>query len=228
MRIGADAYFALLLDEDTEQKLFEAVASADPLQFRADKRYADQIKDDNRKTGRSSAFMAAHGMLNGRPVAVGVMDFSFRGGSLGSAEGEKICRLISFAQDGRMPLVIVSQSGGARMQEATLSLMQMAKTSARLAEFSEAALPYISVLTSPTTGGVTASFAMLGDVIIAEPKALIGFAGARVRETIKEDLPEGFQRAEFLLSHGFVDRVTDRRELKDEIARLANVLVPAA
>ncbi|HRS94052.1 MAG TPA: acetyl-CoA carboxylase, carboxyltransferase subunit beta [Candidatus Latescibacteria bacterium] len=226
MRIGAHAYLDLLLDEGTAEPLFETVMSADPLQFKAEKRYGDQIMEDFRKTGRGSAFMAASGAIYGRPFAVGAMDFSFRGGSLGSAEGEKINRLIGFAQDRRVPLVIVSQSGGARMQEAALSLMQMAKTSARLAEFAESSLPFISVLTSPTTGGVTASFAMLGDVILAEPGALIGFAGARVRETIKEDLPPGFQRAEFLLEHGFVDRVVDRRSLKEEVARLTKVLAP--
>jgi len=228
LRLDAEAYFRLLLDGGSYETLFEDIASADPLRFKSEKRYSDQIKDDAKRTGRKCAFMAGYGVLDGRSVAMGAMDFSFRGGSLGSAEGEKICRLIAFAQDRRWPLVIVSQSGGARMQEAALSLMQMAKTSARLAEFAEAGLPYISVLTSPTTGGVTASFAMLGDVIIAEPKALIGFAGARVRDTIKEDLPEGFQRAEFLLSHGFVDRVVDRRQLRDELARILRLLMPVA
>jgi acetyl-CoA carboxylase carboxyl transferase subunit beta len=228
LRLGAEQYFGLFFDGGEYETLFDDVASADPLRFKSENRYADQIRGDARKTGRKCAFMAGHGRLVGRAVAFGAMDFAFRGGSLGSAEGEKICRLIDYAQARRWPLVIVSQSGGARMQEAALSLMQMAKTSARLAEFAEAGLPYISVLTSPTTGGVTASFAMLGDIIIAEPKALIGFAGARVRDTIREALPDGFQRAEFLLAHGFVDRVVDRRHLKAEVARIINLLLPVA
>ena len=225
LRLGAEQYFRLLLDDGQYETLFDEIASADPLKFRSEKRYIDQIRGDVRKTGRKCAFMAGHGRMNGHPVAFGAMDFAFRGGSLGSAEGEKICRLIDFAQERRWPLVIVSQSGGARMQEATLSLMQMAKTSARLAEFADAGLPYVSVLTSPTTGGVTASFAMLGDIILAEPRALIGFAGARVRDTIREELPDGFQRSEFLLAHGFVDRVVDRRQLKGEIARILSLLM---
>jgi len=226
LRIGAERYFQILLDDGKYETLFDNIASVDPLKFKSEKRYIDQIKGDAKRTGRKCAFIAGHGTMSGRPIALGAMDFSFRGGSLGSAEGEKICRLINFAQERRWPLVIVSQSGGARMQEAALSLMQMAKTSARLAEFADAGLPYVSLLTSPTTGGVTASFAMLGDVIIAEPKALIGFAGARVRDTIREELPEGFQRAEFLLAHGFVDRVVDRRELRAEIARILDLLLP--
>ena len=227
-RMAARDYFALLLDNGEYETLAENIASADPLKFKADKRYADQIKSYAKKTNTTAAFIAGYGTIDGRPLALGAMDFDFAGGSLGSAEGERIRRLIDFAQDRRWPLVIISKSGGARMQEASLSLMQMAKTSARLAEFSEAGLPYISVLTSPTTGGVTASFAMLGDVIIAEPKALIGFAGARVRDTIKEELPEGFQRSEFLLAHGFVDRVVDRRNLREELSRLTKILAPMA
>ncbi len=225
-RMTARGYFKLLLDGGVFETICENISSTDPLQFKSQKRYADQIKSYAKKTGTTSSFMAGYGHIDGRPMALGVMDFDFAGGSLGSAEGEKIRRLIDFAQERRWPLVMISKSGGARMQEATLSLMQMAKTSARLAEFAEAGLPYISVLTSPTTGGVTASFAMLGDIALAEPKALIGFAGARVRDTIKEDLPEGFQRSEFLMEHGFVDRVVDRRKLREEIGRLMGVLLP--
>jgi acetyl-CoA carboxylase carboxyl transferase subunit beta len=225
-RLDARDYFRLIFDEGRHETLVEQVSSADPLGFKADKRYADQIKSYGKRTGATSAFIAGYGRIEGRPAALGAMDFTFAGGSLGSAEGERICRLIGFAQERRWPLIIVSKSGGARMQEAALSLMQMAKTSARLAEFAEARLPYISVLTSPTTGGVTASFAMLGDIIVAEPKALIGFAGARVRDTIKEELPEGFQRSEFLLEHGFVDRVIDRRNLRSELSTLLSILAP--
>ncbi len=227
LRVRTDSYFDYILDGGGYESLFDNIGSADPLKFKADgKRYADQIRSDAKKTSRKCAFMAAQGYLNGRPIAIGAMDFSFRGGSLGSAEGEKMCRLIGLAEEKRWPLVIVSQSGGARMQEAAQSLMQMAKTSARLAQYAQAGLPYISVLTSPTTGGVTASFAMLGDIIIAEPKALIGFAGARVRDTIKEELPEGFQRSEFLMEHGFVDMVVDRRQLRDQIDRIIRLLLP--
>jgi acetyl-CoA carboxylase carboxyl transferase subunit beta len=225
-RMTARGYFELLLDGSVYETIGENISSTDPLQFKSQKRYADQIKTYAKKTGTTSSFMAGYGQIEGCPLALGVMDFDFAGGSLGSAEGEKIRRLIDFAQERRWPLVIISKSGGARMQEATLSLMQMAKTSARLAEYAEASLPYISVLTSPTTGGVTASFAMLGDIALAEPKALIGFAGARVRDTIKEDLPEGFQRSEFLMEHGFVDRVVDRRNLREEIGRLMGLLLP--
>ena len=225
-RMAARDYFSLLLDGGQAETFGENVSADDPLKFKSDKRYIDQIRSYEKRTGTSSAFIAGYGKIEGRPVALGAMDFDFAGGSLGSAEGEKIRRLIDFAQERRWPLAIISKSGGARMQEATLSLMQMAKTSARLAEYAEAALPYVSILTSPTTGGVTASFAMLGDVTIAEPKALIGFAGARVRDTIKEELPEGFQRSEFLLEHGFVDRVVDRRNLRAELARLFSILMP--
>jgi acetyl-CoA carboxylase carboxyl transferase subunit beta len=229
MRIHIDAYLGYLLDDGSFETVFDSIGSADPLKFKADgKRYADQIRGDTKKTGRKCAFLAAHGILEGRPVAVGAMDFSFRGGSLGSAEGEKMCRLIGLAEEKRWPLIVISQSGGARMHEAAQSLMQMAKTSARLAQYAHAGLPYISVLVSPTTGGVTASFAMLGDVIVAEPKALVGFAGARVRDTIGEDLPEGFQRSEFLMEHGFVDRVIDRRNLRDELSRIIGLLMPVA
>ncbi len=224
-RIDVHAYLAILLDEDSFLPMFDEVASLDPLEFRAAKRYADKIRDDEKKTGQKCAFIAGEGRLAGRRIAVGGMNFGFVGGSLGSAEGEKISRLVDFAMAERLPLVIVSQSGGARMQEASLSLMQMAKTSAKLAELHDTGLPYISILTNPTTGGVTASFAMLGDIHIAEPNALIGFAGGRVRDTIKEDLPEGFQRSEFLLEHGFVDVVSPRHELKDTVARLLGVIM---
>jgi acetyl-CoA carboxylase carboxyl transferase subunit beta len=226
-RILVTEYLNILLDTETFVPMFENVHSLDPLRFRAAKKYSDKLRDDEKKTGERSAFVAGSGLIDGLRTAIGGTHFGFVGGSLGSAEGEKIRLLIDYAEENRVPLVIISQSGGARMQEASLSLMQMAKTSARLAEFSESGLPYISLLTNPTTGGVTASFAMLGDVHIAEPNALIGFAGGRVRDTIKEDLPEGFQRAEFLMEHGFVDRVVVRSELKAEISRLLRLLSPS-
>jgi acetyl-CoA carboxylase carboxyl transferase subunit beta len=219
------SYLALLMDGGEWEEVAPGVASSDPLEFESVKSYSDQIAQDRKATGRLCAFAAALGRIGGRPVALGGLDYSFRGGSLGSAEGEKIARLIDTAIEKRLPVIIISVSGGARMQESTLSLMQMAKTSAKLAQLADAGLPYLSVMTSPTTGGVTASFAMLGDVNIAEPQATIGFAGNRVREeTIKEELPEGFQRAEFLLEHGFIDRIVDRRHLKSELARLADLL----
>jgi len=225
-RIGYEEYLKILLDEGTTEELHAQITSADPLRFRAAKRYSDKIKEGKKRTGMNSAIWTGMGHLDGHRVALGVMDFRFIGGSMGSAVGEKIARLIVRAMESRCPLIIVSTSGGARMQEGALSLMQMAKTSAELGQFSETGLPYLSVMTHPTTGGVTASFAMLGDIIIAEPGALIGFAGPRIiKETLQRDeLPEGFQRSESVLEHGFLDMIVDRRELKATLSQLLSFL----
>jgi acetyl-CoA carboxylase carboxyl transferase subunit beta len=219
-RIGAEEYIRLLLDDEYEEHAGN-LRSADPLGFIDLKPYPQRLEAAERKSGGGDAVRAVSGKLDDIPVCLAVMDFDFIGGSMGSVVGEKIARLGRHALEHRMPYIIVSASGGARMMEGILSLMQMAKTSAVLAQLHEAGLPYISVLTDPTTGGVTASFAMLGDVQIAEPNALIGFAGPRVIEqTIKQELPAGFQRSEFLLEHGMIDHIVDRRELKAQIARL--------
>lgn len=226
-RIKAADYIKLLLDEGTFIEVFEDLEPKDFLKFKAKKRYADQLKDAAKKTKSSDAVRAGSGQLFGRPVILCVMDFLFIGGSMGSVVGEKIALAVDKAIAEKKPLIIVSASGGARMMEGALSLMQMAKTSARLAKLSQARLPFISVLTDPTTGGVTASYAMLGDVNLAEPGALIGFAGPRViKQTIGEDLPEGFQRSEFLLQHGFVDAIVNRKEMKTTISQILDVLMP--
>lgn len=220
-RIGAEGYIRLLTDDGDYHELFEELRSADPLQFVDLKPYVKRLEAAERNAGPGDAVRTVEGRLETIPVAIAVMDFAFIGGSMGSVVGEKIARLGQRALQERKPLIIVSASGGARMMEGILSLMQMAKTSVVLAQLHEAGLPFISVLTDPTTGGVTASYAMLGDVHIAEPGALIGFAGPRVIEqTIRQELPEGFQRSEFLLEHGMVDVIVDRRELKPTIARL--------
>lgn len=220
LRISADAYVSLLLDAGSFEERDAELRAADPLAFSDLKPYADRIEAYEAK-GKTEAAVSGVGRLDGIDVALAVMDFSYIGGSMGSVVGEKIARAARTALERRIPLIVVSASGGARMQEGIYSLMQMAKTSAVLARLHEASVPFISVLTHPTTGGVTASFSMLGDVNIAEPEALIGFAGPRViEETIRQELPEGFQRAEFLKEHGMVDLVVDRRELKEEIARL--------
>jgi acetyl-CoA carboxylase carboxyl transferase subunit beta len=219
-RIGAEEYIRLLLDDEYEEHAGN-LRSADPLGFVDLKPYPQRLEAAERKSGGGDAVRTVTGTLEGIPVCIAVMDFDFIGGSMGSVVGEKIARLGRHALERRVPYIIVSASGGARMMEGILSLMQMAKTSAVLAQLHEAGLPYISVLTDPTTGGVTASFSMLGDVQIAEPNALIGFAGPRVIEqTIKQELPAGFQRSEFLLEHGMIDHIVDRRELKAQIARL--------
>jgi acetyl-CoA carboxylase carboxyl transferase subunit beta len=220
-RINSRQYLALLLDEGSFVEEDEGLAPADPLRFRDSKRYSDRITASQKKTGMNDAIRAGRGTVKGMPVSIAVLDFSYMGGSMGSVVGERIARVGQRAVEERRPLVTLSASGGARMQEGILSLMQMAKTSAVLAQLAEVGQPHISILTHPTTGGVTASFASLGDVILAEPKALIGFAGPRViRETIQQELPEGFQRAEFLEEHGFVDRVVPRKELRDTLATL--------
>ncbi len=218
-RIEAVDYVDLLLDEGTFTEADEAMRSGDPLGFRDLKGYPERLRSAERKTGRNEAVITGHGRLEGIPVDVAVMDFAFIGGSMGSVVGEKITRAARRARAEAEPLIVVSASGGARMMEGILSLMQMAKTSGALARLHEAGLPYISIMTNPTTGGVTASFAMLGDVNLAEPGALIGFAGPRVIEqTIRQELPEGFQRAEFLLEHGMVDAIVDRRAMKGRVA----------
>jgi acetyl-CoA carboxylase carboxyl transferase subunit beta len=221
IRLPAAEYVSLLLDPETATEHDADLRSGDPLGFVDLKAYPDRLAAAERKTGHGDALIAASGQLTGIAVQIAVMNFEFIGGSMGSVVGEKIARAGLRSLEAREPFVIVCASGGARMMEGIFSLMQMAKTSAVLAQLHEAGIPYISVLTDPTTGGVTASFAMLGDANLAEPGALIGFAGPRVIEqTIKQELPEGFQTSEFLLEHGMLDQIVDRRQLKLEIARL--------
>ena len=199
--------------------------AADPLGFTDTKKYPDRVYDTIEKSGKTEACRNAHGESGGQPLVISAMDFGFIGGSMGSVVGEKIARAVDKSLELNAPLLVISQSGGARMMEGAFSLMQMAKTAARLTRLSERKLPYISLLTDPTMGGISASFAMLGDLNISEPKALIGFAGPRViRDTIKRDLPEGFQRAEFLFDHGFLDRIIHRRDLKTELVSLLGML----
>ncbi len=216
-RISARDRLSMLLDGDYEE-LFTSLLSVDILNFKDSKRYKDRIKAYDERFPNQEAIIIARGKINEIDVVIGCMEFSYLGGSMGSVVGEKITLAAEHALEKKMPLIIVSSSGGARMQEGAISLMQMAKVSAALAKLDEAGIPYISILTDPTTGGVTASYAMLGDLNIAEPKALIGFAGPRViQQTIKEDLPEGFQRSEFLLEKGMLDMVIDRKELKKKL-----------
>jgi len=227
LRIPAEGYLSVLLDDGTFEGLDDHLRATDPLGFRDLKAYPDRIAAAEAK-GRNEAVVTGTGLLEGVEVVVAVMDFQYVGGSMGSVVGEKISRAGHVALERKAPFMIVSASGGARMQEGIYSLMQMAKTSAILARLHEAGVPFFSIMTHPTTGGVTASFAMLGDVNLAEPGALIGFAGPRViEETIKQGLPEGFQRSEFLLEHGMVDRVVDRRELKSTLALLIGHMVGA-
>jgi acetyl-CoA carboxylase carboxyl transferase subunit beta len=225
-KIGSQEYFELLFDDTIFTELDASLSSGDPLKFVDTKAYPDRIRSTEKKTGLKDAVRTATGKLDGIEVVVSCMDFSFIGGSMGSVVGEKIARGIDYALQHKIPFLMISRSGGARMMEAGFSLMQMAKTSAKLALLAEAQIPYISLLTDPTTGGVTASFAMLGDFNIAEPGALIGFAGPRViRETIGKDLPKGFQSAEFVLEHGFLDFIVDRKDLKDKLASLLGMLL---
>jgi acetyl-CoA carboxylase carboxyl transferase subunit beta len=225
-RIGAELRLDLLFDDGEFETLDEEVTSGDPLKFSDSKPYKDRIVSAKKSSGLSEAVVCGKGLVSGHKVFAGAMDMSFIGGSMGSAVGEKLTRIIERGVEEKAAVVIFSASGGARMQEGTLSLMQMAKISAALARLEKAGLPYISVLTDPTTGGVTASFAMLGDVILAEPKALIGFAGPRVIEqTIRQKLPKGFQRSEFLLEHGMIDIVVDRREMKSTISRILDFMM---
>ncbi|WP_430403409.1 acetyl-CoA carboxylase, carboxyltransferase subunit beta [Fluviicola sp.] len=217
-RIGSEQYFHILFDGGKYTEINEKVTSGDPLEFADTKKYTDRIKATQKATGLKDAIRTAYGDLNGQPFVVAAMDFSFIGGSMGSVMGEKIARAIDKAIEMKAPFMIISKSGGARMMEAGFSLMQMAKVSGKLGQLSNHKLPYISYLTDPTTGGVTASFAMLGDINIAEPEALIAFAGPRVvKETIGRDLPDGFQTSEFVLEHGFLDYIVDRTELKTKL-----------
>ena len=221
MRIGARKRLDSFLDPNSQQELAAKLEPEDPLKFRDSKRYRDRLVQAQKKTGEKDALVAATGTLFGRPVVVCAFEFSFMGGSMGSVVGERFARAARHAADNNMPLISFSASGGARMQEALFSLLQMAKTSAALAELGAKRIPYVSVLTDPTTGGVSASLAMLGDVNIGEPGALIGFAGPRVIEqTVRERLPEGFQRSEFLLDHGALDMILDRRKMREEIGDL--------
>ncbi len=225
-RIGSREYFYLLFDENKFTELNASMTSADPLHFVDTKKYKDRLKATQGSTGLTDAMRTAAGPMNGRQVVVACMDFEFIGGSMGSVVGEKIARAIDYCIEHKLPFILISKSGGARMMEAAFSLMQMAKTSAKLTLLSDAKLPYISLLTDPTTGGVTASYSMLGDFNIAEPGALIGFAGPRViKETIKKDLPKGFQTSEFLLEHGFLDAIVNRTELKQKLGLLISLLM---
>ena len=224
-KIGSQEYFELLFDETKYTELDAMLSSGDPLNFVDTKKYPERIKATEKKTGLKDACRTAVGKMEGSDIVISAMDFSFIGGSMGSVVGEKIARGIDYALEHKIPFMMISKSGGARMMEAGFSLMQMAKTSAKLALLAEAGIPYISLLTDPTTGGVTASYAMLGDFNISEPGALIGFAGPRViRETIGKDLPKGFQSAEFVLEHGFLDFIVDRKDLKDKVASLLGML----
>jgi acetyl-CoA carboxylase carboxyl transferase subunit beta len=221
MRIGARRRLDFFLDPDSQNEIAASLEPRDPLRFRDSKKYRDRISQAQKNTGEKDALVAVTGTLLGRPVVVCAFEFKFMGGSMGSVVGERFCRAARHSAENRMPLISFSASGGARMQEALFSLLQMAKTSAALAVLGELQIPFISVLTDPTTGGVSASLAMLGDVNIAEPKALIGFAGPRVIEqTVRQKLPEGFQRSEFLLDHGAVDMIVDRREIREQVADL--------
>jgi acetyl-CoA carboxylase carboxyl transferase subunit beta len=224
-RIGSAEYFALLFDENNFVELDKNVVSANPLSFVDTKAYPDRIKATQAKTNLKDAVRTGVGKINGLDIVITAMDFKFIGGSMGSVVGEKIARAIDYSRENKIPFLMISKSGGARMMEAGFSLMQMAKTSAKLALLAEAKVPYISFLTDPTTGGVTASYAMLGDFNISEPGALIAFAGPRVvKETIGHDLPEGFQSAEFVEEHGFLDFIIDRKELKQRLTDLLGML----
>jgi acetyl-CoA carboxylase carboxyl transferase subunit beta len=226
--LPTDERIKLVVDDGSWREEDALIQPEDPLHFRDSKRYADRLRSAQKQVGVPDAFRAGMATLGGRPVSIGFFVFEFMGGSMGSVVGEKITRLFERALERRCPAVIFNASGGARMQEGILSLMQMAKTTAALARLKEAGLPYLSVLLHPTTGGVAASFAMLGDVILAEPKALIGFAGPRVIEqTIRQKLPEGFQRSEFLLEHGMVDLIVERKQLRQRLCELVELLGPS-
>ncbi len=224
-RIGSREYFHILFDEGRFELFNENLKSADPLGFVDSKPYTSRLEETIEKTGLNDAIRTAIGQMEGEKIVVACMDFNFIGGSMGSVVGEKIARAVDRCIEEKAPLLIISKSGGARMMEAALSLMQLAKTSAKLAQLADAKLPYVSLLTDPTTGGVTASYAMLGDLNIAEPGALIGFAGPRViKETIGKELPEGFQTSEFLLEHGFLDMIVERKNLKNKLAQVLRML----
>jgi len=224
-KVGSREYFEIIFDDDHYKELYSNITSGDPLNFNDSKSYVDRIKESQEKSGLKDAVRVGTGKCEGQSLVIACMDFNFIGGSMGSVVGEKIARAIDYARDHKIPLLIISKSGGARMMEAAFSLMQMAKTSAKLAQLGKEGIPYISLMTDPTTGGVTASFAMLGDFNIAEPEALIGFAGPRViKETIGKDLPRGFQSSEFLLEHGFLDFIVPRTELKTKLGTLLYIL----
>ena len=224
-KIGSKEYFNLLFDEHHYTELFANIKPTDPLDFKDTKDYKSRLAESQKKSGMTDAMRVATGTIYTLPIVIACMDFNFIGGSMGSVMGEKIARAIDYGREHKMPVMVISKSGGARMMEAAFSLMQMAKTSAKLALLGQEGIPYISLLTDPTTGGVTASFAMLGDFNIAEPEALIGFAGPRViRETIGKDLPKGFQSSEFLLEHGFVDFITPRTALRNQLGQLLSLL----
>ncbi|NQV37687.1 MAG: acetyl-CoA carboxylase carboxyltransferase subunit beta [Candidatus Marinimicrobia bacterium] len=224
-RVSPDLYEMLLLDTGTGKEMFGNIEAIDLLNFKSGKKYTDQLKTAKKKTGHNEAVRCFSGMINGHEIILGVMNFKFIGGSMGSVVGERIARSIDLAMEKKIPFILVCASGGARMQEGAISLMQLAKTSAHLARFSDAGGLYIPILTDPTTGGVTASYGMLGDVILAEPGALIGFAGPRViKQTIGQDLPKGFQRAEFLLEKGFVDHIVPRATMKSNLSNIISLL----
>jgi len=225
--ISSEDYLGILLDPGSFQEVYGDMRSADPLGFKDRMRYTDRLNENIRRTGKNEAVEIGTGMIDGRLVGIAVMDFQFIGGSMGCVVGEKVARCIRVSLEKKIPLITVNRSGGARMMEGILSLMQMAKTSGCLSLLAEAGVPYISIMTHPTTGGVTASYASLGDVIIAEPKALIGFAGQRViKDTIGQDLPPGFQLSEFLLQHGMVDMIVPRSHLKETVSTLLACLSP--
>jgi acetyl-CoA carboxylase carboxyl transferase subunit beta len=225
VRIGSKEYFEIFFDDNKFKELFPNLTSKDPLNFTDSKKYVDRLAEAQRETNLKDAVRVAVGKSLGKDLVIAAMDFSFIGGSMGSVVGEKIARAIDFAIRKKLPFLLVSKSGGARMMEASLSLMQLVKTSAKLAQLSEAKLPYIALCTDPTTGGATASFAMLGDINIAEPDALIAFAGPRVvKDTTGKELPEGFQRSEFVLEHGFLDKIIERKNLKKQINQYIDLI----
>ena len=224
-RIGSNEYITILLDKGSFKEMHKKMRSPDPLKFEDTKKYKDRLNSTVKSLGLYEAVKVGTGKIEDRNIAFGCMDFQFIGGSMGSVVGEKIARIIDKAHKSKIPLVIVSESGGARMMEGAFSLMQLAKTSSRLTRLADAGIPYISVITDPTTGGTTASYAMLGDINIAEPNALIGFAGPRViKQTIGKDLPEGFQKSEFLLEKGFIDVISSRKNLKETINNLLELM----
>ena len=226
VRIGSKEYFDILFDNGEFKELNEKLSAKDPLKFEDTKKYPDRLKDAQKKTNLTDAVRTAVGKSKGEKLVIACMDFSFIGGSMGSVVGEKIARAIDYSIQNKLPFVMLSKSGGARMMEASYSLMQLVKTSSKLAQLADAKIPYISVCTDPTTGGTTASFAMLGDINIAEPNALIAFAGPRVvKDTTGKDLPEGFQRSEFVLEHGFLDFITERNLLKDKINQYIDLIL---
>ncbi len=224
-RINSDEYFKILFDKNKFTELDVKMESKDLLGFKDSKKYADRLKENQKNTGFKDAIRSAHGKMNGEDIVIACFNFNFIGGSMGAVVGEKIARAVDFAREKKMPIIIISKSGGARMMEAAYSLMQLAKTSAKLAQLAEEKIPYISLLTDPTFGGATASFSMLGDMNIAEPNALIGFAGPRVvKETIGKDLPKGFQTSEFLLEKGFLDLIVERKNLKAKLSQILRII----